>query len=64
MCHEPELFVMDTTEAVKAFEALMIGGKGSVALGSPDGLMEKLLEAVTNGTVSKNLIPKPLNNGI
>ena len=55
---------MDTTEAVKLFEALMIGGKGSIALGSPEGLMEKLLEAVTNGSVSKTLIPKPLNTGI
>ena len=55
---------MDTSEAVKAFENLMTGGKGSIALNSPDGLLEKLLEAVTNGSVGKNLIPKPINSGV
>ena len=55
---------MDTTEAVNAFEALMIGGAGAAGIDSPDGLKEKLLEGVTNGTVTKDKIPKPVSNGI
>ena len=55
---------MDTTEAVNLFEALMIGGAGAAGIDSPEGLKEKLLEGVTNGTVSKDKIPKPVNNGI
>ena len=55
---------MDTTEATQLFETLMFGGSGGSQLASPDGLKEKLLEQITNGTVGNSKIPNPVNTGL